>query len=530
MVGGLEILALLAGAVAVAGVARRFGASVPLILVLAGLTASFVPGVPDYSLDPDVVLLVFLPPLLYSAALNSSYLGFRANLRPIGLLSVGLVLFTTVVVGLTAYALVPELPLAAAFALGAIVAPPDAVAATTIGRRVGLPRRVVTILAGESLVNDATALTAFRVAVVAVGGTFSVWGAAGDFAIAAVGGVLIGLAVGYIVTQLNRRLTDSLLENTIALLTPFLAYLTAEEIHASGVVSVVLAGLYIGHHAPRHSSYAGRLQAGALWNMVDFLLESVVFALIGLQLRGVILALDDRDLSDVLLTASVVTAVVMVTRFIWVFPATYLPRKFSKRLAARDPSPPWQIPTVLSWAGMRGVVSLAAAFAVPLTLANGEPFPARDLILFLAFVVVIATLVLQGFTLPWLIRRLGVSGQESHADNVAEAGAQHDAAEAALARLDELLVDDDGRTPQDVVERLRQRAEVRSLQAWERLGPTGPDRRETPQEAYRRLRREMLEAERKVFVDLRDSGTIDDEVLRRVQQELDLEEAILARE
>ncbi|CAN5266047.1 hypothetical protein BH20ACT5_BH20ACT5_01330 [soil metagenome] len=321
-----------------------------------------------------------------------------------------------------------------------------------------------------------------------------------------------------------------MLENTIGLLTPFVAYLAAEEIHASGVVSAVVAGLYLGHHMPRHSSYAGRLQAGALWNMLDFLLESMVFALIGLQLRGVLLTLDDRDGGTVALGTVVITLVVILTRFLWVFPATYLPRRLSKRLAERDPSPPWQIPVVLSWAGMRGVVSLAAAFALPLTAADGEPFPARDLIQFVAFVVVIVTLVLQGFSLPWLIRRLGVTGRESHEDNVTEAGAQQDAADAALARLDDLLADDDGRTPQDVVERLRQRAESRSLQAWGRLGATGPDRRETPQEAYRRLRREMLEAERRVFVELRDSGRIDDEVLRRVLQELDLEEAILARE
>lgn len=535
MDGGLPLLALLIGAVAVAALARRYALSGPLILVVAGLGVSYLPGVPDYTIDPDVALLLILPPLLYSAALESSYLGIRANLRPIGLLSIGAVLFTTVAVGLTVHALIPGLGLPLSFALGAIVAPPDAVAATAIGRRVGLPRRLVTILAGESLVNDATALTAYRVAVAAaVGGSFSLLSGLGQFLLAALGGVAIGLLVAYVVTGLNRMLRDPLVENTTALLTPFVAYLAAENeyVHTSGVLSVVVAGLFIGHRSPRQSSYASRLQSRSLWRMVDFLLESVVFALIGLQLRSVVEALNagERSSEEVIRVAVIVTAVVIVGRFVWVFPATYLPRKFNRRIADRDPGPPWQGPFVLSWAGMRGVVSLAAAFGLPLTLDDGTPLPGRDVVLFITFVVVIATLVLQGFTLPALIRRLGVVAAESAADNLAEAGAQQSAADAAIARLADLLAAGADQVPEDVVNRLRERAELRALQAWERLGDTGPNRVETPQEAYRRLRREMLAAERAVFVELRDAGRIDDEVLRRVQEELDLEEAILARD
>ncbi|MGI8529598.1 MAG: Na+/H+ antiporter [Geodermatophilaceae bacterium] len=535
MDGGLTLLGLLIGAVAVAALARRYGLSAPLILVVAGLGVSFIPGVPDYTLDPEVALLLFLPPLLYSAALESSYLGIRANLRPIGLLSVGAVLFTTAVVGLTAYWLIPGLGLPLAFALGAIVAPPDAVAATAIARRVGLPRRLVTILAGESLVNDATALTAYRVAVAAaLGGSFSLLSGIGQFFLAAIGGIAIGLLVAYVVTLLNRWLRDPLVENTVALLTPFVAYLAAENefVHTSGVLSVVVAGLFIGHRSPRQSSYASRLQSRSLWRMVDFLLESVVFALIGLQLRTVVGALGagERSPWELIWAAVLVTVVVIVGRFIWVFPATYLPRRLSRRIAERDPSPPWQGPFVLSWAGMRGVVSLAAAFGLPVALNEGTALPGRDIVLFITFVVVIATLVLQGFTLPALIRRLGVVAAESTADNLAEAGAQQSAADAALARLDALLAAVGDEVPADVVNRLRERAELRALQAWERLGEVGPDRVETPQEAYRRLRREMLAVERTVFVELRDAGRIDDEVLRRVQEELDLEEAILARD
>jgi len=372
---------------------------------------------------------------------------------------------------------------------------------------------MVTILAGESLVNDATALTAYRVAVAAaLGGSFSLLSGLGEFAFAAVGGIAIGLVVAYAVTRLNRLLRDPLVENTTALLTPFVAYFAAENeyVLTSGVLSVVVAGLFIGHRSPRQSSYASRLQSRSLWRMVDFLLESVVFALIGLQLRSVVGALDagGRSPGQLIWAAVLVTLVVIVGRFVWVFPATYLPRRFSRRIAERDPSPSWQGPFVLSWAGMRGVVSLAAAFGLPLTLDDGTPLPGRDIVLFITFVVVIATLVLQGFTLPALIRRLGVVAADSASDNLAEA---HE-------------------VPDDVVARLRERAELRALQAWERLGAAGPDRVETPQEAYRRLRREMLATERMVFVELRDAGQIDDEVMRRVQEELDLEEAILARD
>ncbi len=531
----LPLLGLLVAAVAISALARRYGLSAPLILVVAGLAVSFIPGVPDYTLDPEVALLLFLPPLLYSAALESSYLGIRANIRPIGLLSVGAVLFTTTLVGLTVYAVLPELGLPLSFALGAIVAPPDAVAAMSIGRRVGLPRRLVTILAGESLVNDATALTAYRVAVgAALGGGFSLLSGLGQFLLAAVGGVGIGLALAYLVTLVNRMLRDPLVENTTALLTPFVAYLAAENqyVHTSGVLSVVVAGLFIGHRSSRQSSYGARLQSRSLWRMVDFLLESVVFGLIGLQLRSVVGAVGGGAQSSgrLLWAAVAVTAVVIVGRFVWVFPATYLPRRFSHRIAERDPSPPWQGPFVLSWADMRGVVSLAAAFGLPLTVDDGTPLPGRDIVVFITFVVVITTLVLQGFTLPGLIRRLGIVGTETAADNLAEAGAQQSAADAAVARLDELLAGGEDEVPDDVVARLRERAELRALQAWERLGASGPDRAETPQDAYRRLRREMLAVERTMFVELRDAGRIDDEVLRRVQEELDLEEAILARD
>jgi monovalent cation/hydrogen antiporter len=519
-----ETLLLVAGAAAVAGVARRLSLSAPLLVVVAGLVVAFVPGVHGYELEPEVVLYLILPPLLFAAAWQSSVINFRQNARAIGLLSVGLVLFTTVVVGFAVHAVVPDLPLAAALALGAIVSPPDAVAATAVGRTVGLPRRLMTILAGESLINDATALTAYRVAVAAatVGG-FSLWHGVEEFLLAGLGGAAVGLVLGLLAERLLRVLHDSLLENTLVLLVPFVGYAAAEQVHTSGVLGVVVAGLYLGHLSPRRQTAATRLQGTEVWRIIEFLLESVVFALIGLQLPTVLENLSGRPTSELVVAAVVTLGVVVTARFVWIYPATYLPRLIP-RIQARDPAPPWQYPTVLGWAGMRGVVSLAAAFAL------AADFPGRDLILFLTFVVVIGTLLLQGLTLPAVIRWLGVVGRDSQQDLIREAGAQHAAANAALERLDRELAAA-SEVPEDVVARLREKAELRQFGAWERLGGRQDgNRQEPPTVAFRRLRRAMIEAEREVFVELRDRGQIDEEVLTRVQRELDLEEAILDRD
>jgi len=494
---------------------------------VAGLAVSFVPGIPSYEIDPELVLLLVLPPLLYSAALDSSYLRIRDNLRPIGMLSIGLVLFTTATVGLAAWWLVPDLPLAAALVLGAVVAPPDAVAATAVGRQLGLPRRVMTILGGESLVNDATALTAFRVAVaVAAGAGYSVWQGLGVFALAAVGGAAIGWAVGWLVHRARLALRDGVLQSAIGLLVPFVAFLVAEEVGASGVIAVVVAGLYLGHRSPLGGP-APRLQEQAVWKAADTLLESLVFALIGLQLSAVVNGVD-AGLGRLLLVGLALTLVAVLTRVIWVYPTVYLPRILSRRLRERDPAPSWRVPAVISWAGMRGVVSLAAAFAIPLTTDTGLPFPGRDEIILLAFVVTVATLLLHGLTLPAVIRALGVRGEEGFADALAEAEAQTAAARAASARLDEL--DDGNPLHQHAVAKLRYMAEARSNAAWERLEPATVAQSRAPSIAYRRLRQEMVAAERAVFVRYRDERRIDDEVFRRVQRQLDLEEAMLQRE
>jgi monovalent cation/hydrogen antiporter len=533
----LQFVLLPAGAVAVAGLARWRGWPTPLLLVLVGLIvgliASHFPGLPAYELDPDVVLLVFLPPLLYSAALDSSYLRLRDVRRPVGLLSVGLVLFSAAVIGLVAHALIPGLPLAAAFALGAIVAPPDAVAAVAVARRLGLPRKIITILVGESLFNDATALTAYRVAVAATMGHgagklqpfWQVVDPLWQFLYAAGGGLVIGLLLAYAFGRLFSRVRDALITNTVSLLIPFVSYLLAEAVHASGVLSVVVVGVFLGHRMNR-TTYGTRVVSYSVWKVLDFFLEIIVFVLIGLQLPLILQGLRGQNPWQVAGYAAAVFAAVLVARFLWVIPGTYLPRMMFRGIREREPKPPAAHTAVIGWAGMRGVVSLAAAFALP------AGFPDRDLLLFLTFTVVIGTLLVQGMSFPLLIRKLGVSSDhEVYKDNLSEAAAQQAAAAAALARLEELTSEGVIETHAEVVDRLRNNAERRAMGAWERLGGgVGPEGEETPSALYRRLRRAMLEAERSVLVRMRDERRIDDEVLRRVTMELDYEEATLARE
>ncbi|MFC4048207.1 Na+/H+ antiporter [Actinomadura syzygii] len=522
----LWLLAVPIFALAVAGGARRTGLSAPLVLVIAGLAVSYVPGVPAFELHPEFVLYVFLPPLLFFAAWQSSLPNLRQNGWTIGMMSIGLVLFSTFAVGFAAHWLVPGLPLAAACVLGAVVAPPDAVAAVSVAQRLGLPRRVTTVLVGESLFNDATALTAFRVALTAATGAgFTLLDGVGEFLYAAAGGIAVGLLLGPPLHWLRTRLDDPLMENGVALAAPFAGYLVAESVHASGVMAVVVSGLYLGHRAGE-SGAVTRLVGHSFWKVMVFVLESVVFLLIGLQLRPVLDGVSGHGALELTGWAAAIFAVTVAARFVWVFPAAQVPR-----LPPRGEHVGWRSRTVLSWAGMRGVVSLAAAFAVPFTTSDGLPFPGRDLILFFTLTTVLGTLLIQGMTFPALIRRLGIGGErERYTDSVAEAGAQHAAARAALDRLDELTKDQDDLDP-EVVERLRWLAEHRQLKAWERLGGgTGPEGAEVPTATYRRLRREMLAAERRVFLRARDERRIDEEVLTRVLHELDLEEAALNRD
>ncbi|MFE9929073.1 Na+/H+ antiporter [Streptomyces sp. NPDC005533] len=521
----LPLVGLVAGSAAVAGLARRTPVPAPLLLVAVGLLAGYLPGVPTYTLDPHIVLPLLLPPLLYTAAVDSSYLDLRANIRPIALLSVGYVLFATLVVGYAAYLLVPGLSVPVALVLGAVIAPPDAVAATAIARKLGLPNRMTTILQGESLVNDATAITAYKVALAAAVGVSAGWaGGIAEFLLASVGGVGVGLVLMVPIHHLRKRLKEPLLQNTLSLLIPFVAYAAAERVHASGVLAVVVVALYLGHRNWQ-VDFATRLQEEAVWKVVAFVLESVVFALIGLQLPVVLKGLDEYEGLHAAWYAIAVFVVVVVTRFLWVFPATFVPRWVSRRIRSRETDTDWKAPVIVGWAGMRGVVSLAIAFSVPTWV------PHRNLILFLTFTTVIGTLVVQGLTLPPLIRALKLPPKDVRAETLAEAQAQSEASRAADERLAELLEEPENSTlPPPLAERLRTVLERRRNAVWERLGEVNPVTGESADDIYRRLAREMIEAEREVFVSLRDRRRIDDEMLRVLLRRLDLEEAAAFRE
>ncbi|KEF05471.1 sodium:proton exchanger [Streptomyces rimosus] len=528
----MPLLLLVAGSAAVAGAARRTPVPVPLLLVAAGLAAAYIPGVPDYTLDPHIVLPLLLPPLLHTAALESSYLDLRANLRPVALLSVGYVLFATVAVGYVAYLMIPDLPLAAALVLGAVVAPPDAVAATAIARRLGLPSRITTILQGESLVNDATAITAYKVAVAAAAGVGATWtDGIREFAVAALGGIGVGAVLMIPLHWLRCRLRDApLLENTLSLLIPFVAYQVAEEFGASGVLAVVVVALYLGHRSWQ-VDFETRLQEEAVWKMVSFVLESSVFALIGLQLPVVLRGLGEFGGGEAVWYAVIVFVVVVLARFVWVFPATFVPRVLSERIRNREPGTNWKAPVIVGWAGMRGVVSLAIAFSIPVTVhGSDEGFPARNLVLFLTFTTVIGTLVVQGLTLPPLIRALRLPQRDVRAETLAEAQAQNEASRAAEQRLDEMLEDPRNALPGPLADRLRTVLERRRNAVWERLGAANEVTGESADATYRRLAREMIDAERKVFVQMRDERRIDDEMMRVLLKRLDLEEAAAYRE
>lgn len=510
----IGLVVLVAAAAAVAGLARRFGVSEPLALTLAGVAASYLPFVPEVHLEPEVVLLGLLPPLLYTAALRTSLVDFRANIGGIALLSVGLVLFSTFAVAAVVWWLLP-VPFAVAVALGAVVAPPDAVAATAVARRIGMPRRIVTILEDESLFNDATALVALRTAIAASAGAVSLWDAGWDFLLAAGGGALVGIAVAYVLALLRRRITDPVFDTTLSFLAPFLAYLPAEEIHASGVIAVVTCGMILGHNAPVWQSAASRTAERINWRTVQFILESTVFLVIGLQVSGIVEGAWSSGLDHTLLivTAIAVLLAVMLSRPVWVFGWA-----LAQRLTGRS-EVPLTHPAVVSWAGMRGVVTLAAVLLLP---ANTPQLPVLKL---LALVVVGGTLLLQGTSLPWVVRRLRLRGPSRAEDALQKANLLTQASNAGLAALDEAI---DPETPAEVVRSLRDRVTWRTNAAWERLGRPESELA-TPTAEYRRLRLEMLRAERDTVLRVRDAGGADYEILQSVLARLDLEESMIDR-
>ncbi|MFE1591245.1 Na+/H+ antiporter [Nocardia sp. NPDC058705] len=510
----IGLVVLIGSATALAALARRFGVSEPLVLTLAGVAASYLPMVPQVHLEPEVVLLGLLPPLLYTAALRTSLVDFKDNLRTIASLSVGLVLFSTFAVALVVWWLLP-VPFAAAVALGAVVAPPDAVAATAVARRTGMPRSIVTVLEDESLFNDATALVALRSAIAAMAGAVTVWQIGGDFLIAAVGGAVIGAAVAAVLAMLRRRITDPVLDTSVSLLAPFVAYLPAEHFHASGVIAVVTCGMILGHGAQRWQGAASRVAERTNWRTIQFILESAVFLIIGLQVRWIVEGAwhSGLDHATLIVTAIAVLAAVMLARPIWVFTPVLVARLFGRT------TEPLSHAAVVSWAGMRGVVTLAAVLLLP------DSTPQLPVLELLALVVVGGTLLVQGSSLPWLVRLLRLRGPSREEDALAKADLLQQASTAGLAELDRQVGPN---TPQPVIESLRQRLTWRSNAAWERLGRPEAEL-VTPTAEYRRLRLAMLRAERDAVLKVRDKGAADYEVLQHVFAQLDLEESIIDR-
>jgi CPA1 family monovalent cation:H+ antiporter len=511
-----ELVALAIAVLAGTALADRVGFPGPLGLVVVGVVASYVPGVPTVHLSSDVVLLGLLPPLLYAAAIQTSLVDFNANRRAILLLSVGLVVFTMLGVGALVHLVMPSVDWWAALAIGAVVAPPDAVAATAIGRRIGLPRRIVTILEGESLFNDATALVALRTAVAAGAGGVHYWKVGTDFLVASIGGAAIGFAMFVVVARLRRHVRDPILDTAISFVVPFATYIVSEEVHSSGVVSVVVAGLLLGHKAPVIQTAQSRIAERMNWRTIAYFLENTVFLLIGLQARWIVQDVRDGGVAAGRVAALCVLTLVacVVLRIVWVFFARYLLIR-----PGPDPStghaPPATFTFLLGWAGMRGVVTLAAAFVIP------ADAPHREVLLIVAFTVVAGTLFVQGLSLPMLARRLKVPAPDPLEDALARATVLQQASKAGFQKLHELEYDD--RT--GVFALLKQRIEQRNFAAWERLGTVADQ--EAPSELYTRVRLEMIAAERERVLDIRKAGTVASEVVSDVLAMLDVEESML---
>lgn len=516
----LALLGLLAAVALLLAAAQLVRVPYPILLVLGGLGLGFMPGMPTVELAPDLVLVAVLPPLLYGTAFFTSLREFRANIRQISLLAIGLVLTTTLAVAAVAHAVVPGVSWPLAFVLGAIVSPTDPTAATALAERLGLPRRLVALIEGESLVNDGTALVAYRFAVAAVvTGSFSLAAASGKFVVNVIGGIAVGLAVGFVIRAVRRRLDNPPVEITISILSGYFGYLPAQAAGVSGVLAAVTVGIYMGWHTPQLTTAQTRLQGVAVWEILFFLLNALLFALVGLQLPSILDGLSGHSTADLLRFALVVYGTVVGARFLWVLAATYL----AGLLSRRERTPSWKEAAILGWSGMRGAVSLAAALALPLTTDAGEPFPNRDLIVFLTFSVILGSLVIQGFTLPDLARVLGLEDDGKAAKE--EAKARIHAADAALGRLEELL--DEEWVREDTAERLRGLFNFRRERFRSRFDPDGDTSVEDRSADYQRLLRELLDAERAAVLELRRRGVIDDDVMRRVVRDLDLEEARL---
>jgi monovalent cation/hydrogen antiporter len=524
-VGQAELLigGLLVAIAGLGALARRLSIPYPIVLVIGGVIFGFIPGVPIVKLDPNVVLVVFLPILVYSAAFFANLGDIRQNLRGITLVSVGLVLATMTAVAIVAHALI-GIPWAAAFALGAVVSPTDPLAAGLIMRGLDVPRRLVSAVEGEGLFNDATALVAYRVAVGAVvAGSFSLGQATVKLIVDAAGGIAIGLAVGWIISEVRKRTPDPQISVTISLVSGYAAFVPANAVGASGVLAAVTTGIYMGIRGPSIIPARVRLQGFFTWDILDFIVNSALFVLVGLQLRGIVQDLSGYTAGELVGWALAICGVTVLIRLVWLFTVPYLVRALDRRPSQRARRAPASHRLVIGWSGMRGAVSLAAALALPLTVRSGAPFPDRELILFLTFAVIFATLVVQGLSLPSLIRRLHIT-DGGEAENE-ELKARLGATKAALAQIDLLAAED--WTRDDTIERMRAAYTYRKRRLAARAGKIEDDGYEDRSMQYQQAVQIVLAAQRDALVELRRDGTISNETMNRVIQELDLEESRL---
>jgi Na+/H+ antiporter len=523
-----QILILLLAVISVVGlIAKRLKIPPAILLVITGVGLALIPDLPTLELAPDLVLVLVLPPIIYWDAVKMSWNEFRFNLRAITLLAIGAVVFTTVAVAAATHWLL-GFPWAVGFVLGAIVSPPDAVAPLAIARRLQLPRRLMVVLEGEGLANDATALVLYRFAVVAVSvGSFSFVEAAGTFVAILAGEIVWGIGAGWLMLRLRRWVRDPGIEIMLSILTPFVAYWPPEQLGGSGVLATVTAGLYVSWNGSRLIPAATRVPGAVFWDFLTYLIEGMVFLITGLQARTLIPSIRHHTLAEIAMAAAVVCAVVIITRFIWVFPSTYLPRWLFPSIRRNDPYPPWQHPTLLGFAGIRGIVSLAAALAIPFSLADGSPFPDRDLILILTFCVLFVTLVGEGLTLPAVTHALGLANagrRERQADQEEEYKVRRRAIEAAIERLDALA------TSRNLPE-----AVVGPIRAHQRKRLEDVEHRKDGNEHHRRLAElgdevelSLIEAQRELIDALYRSGELKDEGRRHIQRDLDLRDTLLA--
>jgi CPA1 family monovalent cation:H+ antiporter len=517
----LFMLAVLA---AVAVAAKRLNISPSILLVVAGIGMALIPGLPKVELAPEVVLLVILPPLIYSAGVAMSWREFKFNLRPIGLLAFGCVIFTTCAIAAAAHYLL-NFDWAVGFLLGAIISPTDVVAPLAIARQLGLPRRLEVVLEGEGLANDATALVLYRFAVVAVStGTFSLQQASITFVFIVIGETIYGLAIGWLSLRLRQWAREPRVEITMSLMTPYLAFWIPAHFGGSGVLATVTCGLYVSWNGPRLIPFATRLQGIFFWDLIIYLIEGLVFLVTGMQTRTLIEQTHAFSIRELVIATAWTTLIAVTARFIWVFPATYIPRWFSQRLRKRDPAPPWQSPFFLAFTGMRGVDSLAVALAIPFMVLDGQPFPHRDLILFVTFGVIIITLIGQGLMLPYVVRWLGLSrlGKKEHKDEIrAELRARQAALKQVEKRLEKIIKEH--ALPGEAIAHLRTRNQSRM-----QILPTNLTEALDHMRQTARIKAELISAEREFIYQLLRDGKITDEARRRIEYELDLEEAGVA--